>query len=126
MFFFYSAPFLFFFKFLVSPDLFPSGFIHDLHLEIISAHENKPSAISGKSVRSSVCVELKRHVSKPPSSSPTTLAEMLLCGLIKKKGFDSNAKLVIKRWKLQLLGENDVSGRSMAKCLTLAQTKNMH
>lgn len=38
-----------FFKFPISPDLFPSGFIHDLHLEIISVHENKPSAILGKS-----------------------------------------------------------------------------
>lgn len=43
-----TPPFCFF-KFPVSPDWFPSGFIHDLHLEIIHAHENKPSAILGKS-----------------------------------------------------------------------------
>ncbi len=40
-----------FFKFPVSPDLFPSSFIHDLHLEIIYVHENKPSAILGKKER---------------------------------------------------------------------------
>lgn len=44
-----------FFKFPVSPDLFPSGFIHDLHLEIIYVHENKPSAILGKGC---VCVHM--------------------------------------------------------------------
>lgn len=55
-FFFFFKPgslclhFCFFFKFPISPDLFPSGFIHDLHLEIISVHENKPSAILGKSL----------------------------------------------------------------------------
>lgn len=45
-----------FFKFPVSPDLFPSGFIHDLHLEIIYVHENKPSAILGKTC---VCVQVQ-------------------------------------------------------------------
>ena len=44
-----------FFKFPVSPNLFPSGFIHDLHLEIISVHENKSSAILGKSC-ACICV----------------------------------------------------------------------
>lgn len=40
-----------FVKFPVSPGLFPSGFIHDPHLEIIYVHKNRPSAILGKAVR---------------------------------------------------------------------------
>lgn len=124
-----------FFKFPISPDLFPSGFIHDLHLEIISVHENKPSAILGKSrVCMFVCCSQWNS-----GFSCSNFAVGMTFELKKKKiccFYFKHTHVFICGWATELdsdaelqataAGRNYVSGRSLAKRLTLAQTKNMH
>lgn len=63
MFFFtqlHTPPFLFF-QVSSFTDLFPSGFIHDLHLEIIELHENTPSAIFFENTSACMCVHMCRE-----------------------------------------------------------------
>lgn len=127
-----------FLKFPVSLGLFPLGFIHDLHLEIIYVHKNKPSAILRQTLER-VCpsawkghwgATLLKGVAQdkclepmlPPS--PLKIRLQCLCGLFKV--FDSNAKWVIQCKKPQLLGEIVCQAGHWPKRLTLAQPKNMH
>lgn len=133
-----------FVKFPVSPGLFPSGFIHDPHLEIIYIHKNKPSAAFGKTL---VCVCVCSRCVKGPlgpqvhrrsdgqtlkpgshraalkQNPPPKKSPCCLRGLTPV--FDSNAESVSQRTKPQLLGEITSQADPWQKRLTLAQLRNM-